>query len=150
MTGASGAPPYRFVVDVATADAVFEARGATLEALFTAAADATLKTMVQELETIEDRIRRSIRVEAAAPDLLLFHLLQELIYYKDAERLLLRVRKIRIFRAGAQYVLEAEAGGEQIDPQKHELLTDVKAVTLYRLRVGETAKGWEAYVVLDT
>ncbi len=76
--------PYCYLEDIATADVAFEALGETLEEAFSAAADATMNVMVQDLETIADRERRPIRVEAEAPDMLLFELLQELIYYKDA------------------------------------------------------------------
>ena len=140
---------YRFRGDVAIADAAFDAWGATLEELFVAAADATTNTMVENLEAIEERQCRPIRLEEERADLLLFRLLEELIYFKDAEGLLLRVPAVRIRRRGGALVLEAEARGEPLDPHRHRLQADVKAVTLHRLRVERTARGWEASVVLD-
>jgi SHS2 domain-containing protein len=140
---------YRFRGDVAIADAAFEAWGATLEELFVAAADATTNTMVQNLDAIVERQRRPIRLEEERADLLLFRFLGELIYLKDAERLLLRVPAAAIRRREGALVLEAEARGEPIDPLRHRLQADVKAVTLHRLRVEQTANGWEASVVLD-
>ena len=89
---------YRFRGDVAIADVAFEAWGATLEELFVAAADATANTMAENLEAIEDRQRRAIRLEERSADLLLFRLLEELIFLKDAEGLLLRVPAVRIDR----------------------------------------------------
>ena len=146
-----GAAPrrYRFREDIAIADAAFEAWGATLEELFVAAADATANTMAENLESIEDRQRRPIRFEEASADLLLYRLLEELIYLKDAEGLLLRVPAVRIHRRDGAFILEAEARGEPLDPRRHRLQADVKAVTLHRLRVEQTARGWEASVVLD-
>jgi SHS2 domain-containing protein len=88
-------PPYRYLEEIATADVAFEARGATLEEMFLAAADATLNTMVEEIGTVAPRERRAFSLAADALDLLLFELLQELVYLKDAERLLLRARGIR-------------------------------------------------------
>jgi SHS2 domain-containing protein len=144
-------PPsgYRYRGDVAIADAAFEAWAPTLEELFVAAADATANTMAENLEAIEDRQRRSIRIEEERADLLLFRLLGELVYFKDAEGLLLRVPAVRIRRRDGVFVLEAEARGEPLDPLRHRLQADVKAVTLHRLRVERTAGGWEASVVLD-
>lgn len=142
-------PPYRYLEEIATADVAFEARGATLEEMFLAAADATLNTMVEEIGTVAPRERRAFSLAADALDLLLFELLQELVYLKDAERLLLRVRDLRIEETGAGYRLHAEAYGETIDPGRHPLLTDVKAVTLHRLVVERTPDGWRAVVVLD-
>ena len=141
--------PYRFREDVAIADVAFEAWGATLEELFAAAADATANTMAENLEAIEDRQRRPIRLEEQSPDLLLYRLLEELIYFKDAEGLMLRVPAVRIRSSDGALVLEAEARGERLDPLRHSLQADVKAVTLHRLRVEKTASGWEASVVLD-
>lgn len=140
---------YRFREDIAMADAAFDAWGATLEELFVAAADATTNTMAENLEAIASRQRRLIRLEEQSADLLLFRLLEELIFLKDAEGLLLRVPVARISQRGSSLVLEAEACGEPLDPRRHHLRVDVKAVTLHRLRVERSAVGWEASVVLD-
>ncbi len=141
--------PYCYLEDIATADVAFEALGETLEEAFSAAADATMNVMVQDLETIADRERRPIRVEAEAPDMLLFELLQELIYYKDAEQLLLRVPEVHVRREADRLQLSAEAYGERLDSGRHELIVDVKAVTLHRFQVERTPEGWRAFVILD-
>ena len=141
--------PYTYLDDIATADIAFEARGATLEEVLVAAADATMNVMVDELDSIADRVRRPIDVQAAAPDMLLYALLEELIFRKDAERLLLRVPSVRIEDRDGELVLRAEAYGEPLDPGRHPLLVDVKAVTLHRFAVERTASGWRATVILD-
>jgi len=142
-------PPYRYLEEIATADVAFEAWGATKEEAFLAAADATLNTMVEEIGTVAPGERRVFSLAADSLDLLLFELLQELVYHKDADRLLLRVRDLRIEETGSGYRLHADASGETIDPEKHTLLADVKAVTLHRLSVEQTSAGWRAVVVLD-
>ena len=142
-------PPYRYLEEIATADVAFEAWGATPEETFLAAADATLNTMVEEIGTVAPLERRVFSLAADSLDLLLFELLQELVYHKDAERLLLRVRDLRIEESGSGYRLHAETIGEKIDPGRHPLLADIKAVTLHRLSVEKTPSGWRAVVVLD-
>ncbi|MGE5283982.1 MAG: archease [Actinomycetota bacterium] len=141
--------PYRYLEGIATADVAFEARGATLEETYRAAADATLNTMVEDIETVAPLERRLFSLAADSLDLLLVELLQELVYRKDAERLLLRIRDLRVEEAGSGYRLHAEATGEPIDSGRHSLLADVKAVTLHRLAVERTPDGWRAVVVLD-
>jgi len=141
--------PYRYLEEIATADVAFEARGATREETFLAAADATLNAMVEEIGTVAPRERKVVSLAADSLDLLLFELLQELVYHKDAGRLLLRVRDLRIEESGSGYRLRAEAVGETIDPARHPLLADVKAVTMHRLAVERTPDGWRAVVVLD-
>ena len=142
--------PYRYLTDIAIADAAFEAWGDTVEELFVAASDATTNVMVEDLGTIHDLERRSIEVEENAVDMLLFQLLQELVFYKDAEQLLLRVSSVQINRNNGSYHLHAQTYGEAINPEKHELLVDVKAVTLHRFQVEQTSHGWKAIVILDT
>jgi SHS2 domain-containing protein len=141
--------PYRFIDDIATADIAFEATGETAEEMFVSAAEATMNVMVAELDTIDRKEQRPIRVESDAIDMLLFELLQELIFFKDAERLLLRVQDVQISREGELFKLSAEAYGEELDQEKHDLVVDVKAVTLHRYRVEQTSRGWEAMVILD-
>ena len=141
--------PYRYIPDIAIADVAFEAWGGTLEELFVAAADATMNVMVADLATVAEPLARTIRAEDTEVDMLLFQLLQELIFLKDAERLLLRVKAIEIRRIDGLFTLEAVARGEELDPARHDLVVDVKAVTLHRYRVNKTPGGWEAAVILD-
>lgn len=141
--------PYEFLEDVAIADVAFRAWGATLEDVLTAAAEATMNVMVGELSSIGRTVTRTVTAEADAPDLLLVNFLQELIYYKDAERLLLRPERVQTGRQDHRWTVRATLRGEPLDPQKHELKVDVKAVTLHRLRVEQTPEGWDAFVILD-
>jgi SHS2 domain-containing protein len=39
--------------------------------------------------------------------------------------------------------------GEELDMNRHDLVVDVKAVTLHQFRVEKTDRGWEAFVILD-
>jgi len=72
-----------------------------------------------------------------------------LIYYKDAEKLLLRVSEIEIREKDQKHLLEGIAVGEELDPSRHELRVDVKAVTLHRFSLEKTDRGWQASVILD-
>jgi SHS2 domain-containing protein len=117
--------------------------------MLSSAADATLNVMVEDLNAIEPVDSRTFRLEAVSLEMLLFDLLQELIFYKDAEELLLRVPQIAISRQKDRFVLTAEACGETIDVDKHQLLVDVKAVTLHHFHVQQNQRGWTATVVLD-
>jgi len=142
--------PYRFLEDIAIADVAFEAWGASLEEMFVAAASATMRVMVDDLEAIDRREQRTLHLEAEAVDMLLFQFLQELVFFKDAERLLLRTDSLAIQRHGDDdWELTAAVYGEMIDPNRHELLVDVKAVTLHRFQVETFEGGWKACVILD-
>lgn len=141
--------PYRFLDDVATADVAFEATGKTVEELFVAAAEATTNVMIRDLVQLVLKEKREIRMEGELIDLLLFDFLQELVFYKDAELLLFGHYLVKIEREGSCFRLQAEAHGETLDPDRHDLVVDVKAVTLHQFEVKETVQGWEARVILD-
>ncbi|MFO7907538.1 MAG: archease [Planctomycetota bacterium] len=140
---------YSYFEEDSLADVAFRARADNRESLFVAAADATMNVMVENLDSVQPAVRRAIHAEEASCEMLLFNLLQTLIYYKDAESLLLRVTRVSIKQANDAFVLDAESQGEEMDPKRHSLNTDVKAVTLSRFSVSEDSSGWEAYVVLD-
>jgi SHS2 domain-containing protein len=141
--------PYAYTDDIAIADLAFRAWGPTLEATFMAAADATTNAMVDNVDALTLQEQRTFTLYDDSLELLLLQFLQELLYYKDAQRLLLRVQEVAIQEADGRFVLQARAAGEPIDPARHELGADVKGVTLHRLHVAQTPTGWEAVVVLD-
>ncbi|HEY7000897.1 MAG TPA: archease [Candidatus Udaeobacter sp.] len=141
--------PYKFLEDIATADIAFEATGRDLAELFAAAADATMNVMIDNLDAIKARETRQIELTNDNVEMLLFDFLQELIYFKDAGRLLLRVGDARINQKGDTYVLKAKIAGEQLDASRHQQRADVKAVTLHGFSVRKHDTGWEARVLLD-
>jgi SHS2 domain-containing protein len=142
--------PYKFLEDLAIADVAFEASGATLRELFESAALAVTGTMVEDVGRIKRRIKKSIEVTAENVEMLLFSFLQELIFYKDAELLLFNTFHFEVIEQKEKaWYLCAEAYGEEIDPQNHELLADVKGVSLHDFVVEKAANGWQASVILD-
>jgi len=141
--------PYEFVDELTVADLAFHAWGRDLEETFVAAAGAVMNAMVEDLDSIQPRDTRLLSLEHDALDLLLFNFLQEFIYYKDAEQLLLRVQQLRIADTHQPYTLQATAVGEPIDPTRHRLRVDVKAVTLHRFSLMKSDGGWAATVILD-
>jgi SHS2 domain-containing protein len=141
--------PYEYLEDFGTADIAFQATGRDLPELFMAAADATMNVMIDNLDGIEPRETLQIELSNDNIDLLLFDLLQELIFLKDAERLLLRVREVQIAERNENYFVKATAEGEPLDAERHHQRADVKAVTLHDFSVERTEGGWKARVLLD-
>lgn len=141
--------PYRYLPDIATADTAFEATGATREEMFAEAADALTNVMVEDLATVRTVQELEIALEHEELDLLLFAFLQELVYYKDARRLLLRPASLAIAEVNGTLKLRAVLQGEEIAPDRHPMVVDVKAVTLHRFAVEHRGGTWQATVVLD-
>ncbi len=140
---------YRFLEDVSIADVAFEARGKTLAELFSNAARAVTNTMVKDVEAVEPRVAKNFVLEDDDPELLLYHFLQELVFYKDAELLLFSGYELDIGQENGKWRLNATVRGEEISREKHELAADVKAVSLHNFKVRKTPQGWQADVILD-
>lgn len=141
--------PYHYLEALGTADIAFEATGRDLPELFRDAADATTNVMIDNIEAIHPREARRIELSNDELDMLLFDLLQELIFFKDAERLLLRISKVQIEKRDELYFVKATAEGEPLDAHRHDQRADVKAVTLHDFSVEQTEDGWKAKVLLD-
>ena len=141
--------PYEYLEEIGTADIAFEATGRDLAELFSDAADATTNVMIDNIEAIQPRETRQIELSNDKLDMLLFDLLQELIFLKDAERLLLRIREVQIDKRDEIYFVKATAEGEPLDTERHLQRADVKAVTLHDFSVERTKGGWKARVLLD-
>jgi len=141
--------PYHYLEDIGTADIAFEATGRNLPELFIAAANATMNVMIDNLDSIEPRQTQQIKLWNDNIEMLLFDFLQELIYFKDASRLLLRASETQIDHKGEEYFLEATVTGEQLDATRHQQRADVKAVTLHEFSVEKHDDGWKARVLLD-
>jgi SHS2 domain-containing protein len=141
--------PYKYLEEIGTADIAFEATGRDLPELFKDAADATTNVMIDNIEAIQPRETRQIELSNEKLDMLLFDLLQELIFFKDAERLLLRMREMQIAKKNETYFLKATAEGELLDAERHHQRADVKAVTLHDFSVERTESGRKARVLLD-
>jgi SHS2 domain-containing protein len=141
---------FRFLEDVAIADAAFEAVGDSPSELFAAAARALIETMVNP-ETVTDGWHRTIVLEE--PDLgdLLFEWLSRIVYEKDATGVVIRETTATVTRddAAGRWRLVGEMRGAPVDPQRHELHADVKAVTKHLYDVSEVDGQWKAKVVID-
>lgn len=141
--------PYHFLEEEATADIAFEACAPDLAGVFRDSADATTNVIVENINDIARRDTRLIELSNEQLDLLLVDFLQELIYFKDAEQLLLRIGEIAVTTEGKLWHVHAVAEGEKIDLKRHIPGTDVKAVTLYQLKLEKNNREWCSHVVLD-
>ncbi|WP_414586430.1 archease [Scytonema sp. PCC 10023] len=81
---------------------------------------------------------------------MLFNFLQELVYYKDSEQLLLlRAQQIEFEHKDSKHQLTAITQGETLEGDRHQQRVDVKAVTLHPFQLEKMNDGWTAMVILD-
>ncbi len=138
--------PYKFLEDVALADIAIEATGKTLDELFEAAAMAVAEQTV-DIKTLGEKRVMNFGVTAKDIPHLLYDFLSELLYLKDAESLLYKTIKVTVTENPC--TAHASIKGDTINPEKHELRNDIKAITLHMFEVKREGKGWMARFVVD-
>lgn len=138
---------YKYLEDVAVADIAFEAKGKNLEELFVSCAEA-LENSMADLKSISPKIKKEVKLKNENVDLLLYDFLGELIYLKDVEQLLFRKFSLKI-KQNKNFELTAEIFGEKINPKKHKLEDDVKAVTMHDYKIEKTKVGYRTQILLD-
>jgi SHS2 domain-containing protein len=139
---------YTFLEDMVISDMAFEATGDTPAELFQAAALALFEGMA-DTHRLRPRVQKNIMLRNEKIDQLLYDWLSELIYLKDAEGLLFREFKVELTQ-NSDWNLTATVRGEPIDPKRHGLRADAKAVTYHQFEVVQTETGgWKARVVVD-
>lgn len=140
---------YKILEEEATADMAFIAYGKTLEEAFENAALVVFETMTN-LDKVEKKTKKTIKIKSEDEKSLLFDFIDNLLFYKDAENLLfssVKVKKIQKTKEG--FTLEAEALGEEFDPEKHEQRSLVKAITYFGMEIKKGKEGWSLKITLD-
>ncbi|MHB1036104.1 MAG: archease [Pirellulales bacterium] len=128
-----------------TADIGLRIRAGDLDSLFAEAARAMFSVIVANLADVRPVLSLSFTIEGQKYDDLLLDWLAELLSTFDARRVLLAEFDVRIDASG----LKATARGEPLDPSRHRLEEEIKAVTYHRLKVERQADGWLAEVLVD-
>ena len=135
-------------VEGATSDLAFTASGASLADVFHAAADALCAATVEHPEQVAPKVVRTLSLRDDDVELLMLRFLNELVFLRDAQGLVLRPVRITCEAEGG-FALEAELAGEPLDPARHALASEVKAATAHGLSVRRSPDGWQATVTLD-
>ena len=94
------------------------------------------------------RVKKIKRIKVTAPDreALLVNWLSELNFYC--------ITGLEVFNkfeidSVSETHLSALVGGEKIDLKRHEIKTEIKAITYHGLYVRQQPEGWSAQVIFD-
>jgi len=131
-----------------TADELFVAEAETLNDLFAQCALAVEEVMV-DVTKFGTNEKKEIKGENKNVEHLLFDFLDDIVFYKDSERLIFSEFKIKVEEKEGKYFLTCQAYGEKINPDKHEQKVDIKAITMHMFEVKKTKEGWYAKVLVD-
>lgn len=137
-----------FVDDVAS-ELRFVARGDSMNDLFASAAEALLRASVDGSRRLRGDVVRSVDLAEPDLELLLLRFLNELIYLRDAQDVLLRARAVRVELTPEGARLSAELAGTRMDSVRDRMLAEVNAATPYQLSIEREGEGCRATVTLD-
>ncbi|MDQ5987186.1 MAG: Protein archease [Syntrophus sp. SKADARSKE-3] len=128
-----------------TADFGFDVFGKTRKELFQHAATALFASLT-DLNRVQARQERTLTITGADLSDLLINYLRELLYLFTGTAFL--VGSVDIVHMG-QKSLTMIARGEPYNPQKHEILTEIKAVTYHQGTVRKTPAYWQGRFIVD-
>ena len=103
-------------------------------------------SIIVDLDGVEPREAAEVTVTSAGRDSLVVDWLNELLYRYEAEGFLPTDFDVAV--SESQDSLVARCLGEAVDPERHGMLTGVKAATYHALEVSGIAE-WRVQVVLD-
>jgi SHS2 domain-containing protein len=95
---------------------------------------------------VEETETREVRAQADTPETQLASFVDECLYVHEIEGF--AVRRVEVDHLDGAMV-HGVLHGEPIDPSRHRLGTVVKAATLHRIAVNETAEGVEVRLIVD-
>lgn len=102
--------------------------------------------LMTDLEAVRPERTWRIAVEGNAWDDLLVNLLREVLYMAMGKGILLRAFSVRDV---AEYRVTGFGTGESLDPRRHRMDLEIKAVTYHGLEVVRTETGWKGRVICD-
>ena len=128
-----------------TADLGLRIRAADLPSLLAESARAFFSVLVANLDDVQPVLQRTYALDGSTPDYLLFDWLTELLFTFETEHLLFSRFDVQLTPAG----LSAVCLGEPMDPSRHHMEHEIKAITYHELKVVQDATGWLAEVIVD-
>jgi SHS2 domain-containing protein len=128
-----------------TADLGLRVRAPDLDTLFAEAAACLFSAVVEDPAAVRPEAEHAFELAGTDREYLLFDWLRELLYRFDADHLVFGRFEVRVRDDG----LSAKAWGEPLDPARHVLSHEVKAITYHELKVEQTPDGWLAEVIVD-
>jgi SHS2 domain-containing protein len=128
-----------------TADVGIRVSAQDLPTLFTEAAKGLLSLLVEDVDSVDSKEEKLIRLEESELEYLLFDWLRELLYLYDAHYFLVSSCTVSI-EGG---ILQAKIFGESCDPVRHCLAHEVKAITSHGLVVSKESAGYRAEFIVD-
>jgi SHS2 domain-containing protein len=132
-----------------TGDVGIRITAPTRTVLFERAALGTFRVLT-DLKTVQASEETHVAVDGHDPEALMVRWLSELNYRHTVDEALFSAFAVEsIEEANDGLTLTATAHGEPIDPTRHTVYTEIKAVTFHGMDIRETDDGWAVQVIFD-
>ncbi|MFX0188232.1 MAG: archease [Candidatus Hodarchaeota archaeon] len=133
-----------------TADIQSQSWGRTLEEAFSQCALSLMAIITPNLEKISPKIEKSFKIKAEDKEALLFDFLSEYLYFFDVEGLIFNDINVEyIERINKHYKLKVTMKGEKFNKKKHDIGTEVKAITYSFINIDESEDNVIINIVFD-
>ena len=135
-----------------TADLRFRSYGKTLDVCFENAARAMFLSVVDPNSvSVTPAAEKKLNIRSDGLETLLHDFLAEILFIFETEGLVFREFSVSVKKDGKDggYHVSARLGGEKFDPEKHVILSDIKAVTYHEIRVEKKDERWVSEVLCD-
>jgi len=133
-----------------TADVSVKSWGRNLEEAFSQTALSLMATITPNLKKISTNVEKEIEIESEDKYALCFDFLSEFLYIFDVEELVFSYISVKsIEKIEDKYKLNAVVRGEKFDKDKHEIGTEVKAITYSFMNIEEKKNKVEIDIVFD-
>ncbi|MCK4261861.1 archease [bacterium] len=128
-----------------TADLGIRVFGKTKEELFANAGYAMFDILI-DLRNVQ--VKKTLKIKQEAPNVeeLFLSWLSELLYQYNCKEMVFK--KFAIDKL-TEEAISARAQGEKLDLRRHQLKTEIKAVTYHELKVQKLKDCWEGQVIFD-
>jgi SHS2 domain-containing protein len=127
-----------------TADIGFKSYGETLNEAFENAGLAIFN-IISDTSDIEPAKEISFKIRSEDEISLLYDYLEELLFYHEIEFMLFSEFHVEIYD---DLTLKATIRGEEINWDKHERKTEIKAITFHKMDVKKTDH-WQLQAIVD-
>lgn len=138
---------FQLLEEIATGEMSLVARGDSLERLFRATAKGLFETMV-DTEVVRPDLGKELLLSAESIDRLLYQWLSELLLLRDRENLYFSLFEVQIER-GPQHRVQGVAVGELIDPARHLIRNEIRAVRPHPCQIIREGDAWQVNLLFD-
>jgi SHS2 domain-containing protein len=102
--------------------------------------------VMTDLDKVDIKDRIALEVEGGDRDDLMVNWMRELLYLYQGSGYLLKAFHIR---EAKETQVKAEVSGEKIDPDRHEMKTEILAVAYHQSRMQKTGDQWIAQLIFE-